>query len=165
MHRSEGKVAIAGKTSPRSPLFRDLAKGRELEVDSLIAEKISEGVYSGAGRNLAQASCVQWSVTGEESQMREGVYSERDHQTTQVERRLVVVVILLIALLIWRNAIAGGPEEPVCDVNADYALGSEDYPKRFAFIGISFAKAPTMRSPIIILDLPKSGRQPLRGDR
>lgn len=38
-----------------------------------------------------------------------------------------MAVMLLIALLIWRNAIAGGPEKEVCDVNADYALGTEDY--------------------------------------
>ena len=125
MHRSEGKAAIAGKTSPRSPLFLNFAKGRERELGSRFADnrKISEGVYTGAGTNLARGSCVQSSVTGEEFQVREGVHNEREHQTTRVERRFVVAVILLIALLLWRNAIAGGPEEQVCDVNANSNSG------------------------------------------
>ena len=97
--------------------------------------------------------------------MREGVNGERDQQTTQVERRLVVVVILLIALLIWRNAIAGGPEEQVSDVNTNYALLSEDYPQAIRLHRDTFAKGSTMGSPILILDLPKSDRQPLRRDR
>ena len=87
--------------------------------------------------------------------MREGVYSESDHQTTRVERRFVVAVMLLIALLIWRNAIAGGPEEQVCDVNADYARGTEDYSQAIRLHCETFAKVPTARRPIIIWDLPK----------
>ncbi len=35
--------------------------------------------------------------------------------------------ILLLSLSIACNAIAGGAEEQVCDVRADYALGVEDY--------------------------------------
>ena len=37
--------------------------------------------------------------------------------------------ILLLSLSIARNAIAGGAEEQVCDVGADYSLGVEDYPE------------------------------------
>jgi tetratricopeptide (TPR) repeat protein len=96
-------------------------------VDSLMAGKIGEGDKSEAGTNLAEAPCVQRYFTGEESHVREGVPSESDHQATRVERRFVAAVMLLIALLIWSNAIAGGPEEGVCDVDADYALGTEDY--------------------------------------
>jgi len=39
--------------------------------------------------------------------------------------RLVVPFILVLSL--GRNAIAGRPEEKVCDVRADYSLGVEDY--------------------------------------
>lgn len=103
-------------------------------------------------------------VIGEESQVREGVYNERDHQTTQVERRFVVFVILLIALLIWRNAIAGGHEEQVCDVNADYALGSEDYPRAIRFHRDILRKSPNDALAHYILDLPQSDRHTHRID-
>ena len=91
--------------------------------------------------------------------MREGVYIERNHQTARVERRFVVVVILLIALLIWRNAIAGGPEEQVCDVNADYALGSEDFLQAIRLHRDILRKSPNDALAQYILDLPKSDRQ------
>jgi Flp pilus assembly protein TadD len=40
---------------------------------------------------------------------------------------LLVAAILLLLLLIVDNEIAGGTEEQVCDVAADYSLGIEDY--------------------------------------
>ncbi len=40
---------------------------------------------------------------------------------------VLVAVILLLLLLIVTNATAGGAEEQVCDVGADYSLGIEDY--------------------------------------
>jgi Flp pilus assembly protein TadD len=52
---------------------------------------------------------------------------ERGRQNSQVLPLLVFVGIVLIFLPTWRDAIAGGGEEQVCDVSADYALGVEDY--------------------------------------
>jgi tetratricopeptide (TPR) repeat protein len=40
-----------------------------------------------------------------------------------------VAAILLLSLSIACNASAGGAEQQVCDVRADYALGIEDYPE------------------------------------
>jgi tetratricopeptide (TPR) repeat protein len=42
---------------------------------------------------------------------------------------LIRLVILLFSLGIARVAYAGGDEQQVCDVRADYALGIEDYPE------------------------------------
>ena len=42
---------------------------------------------------------------------------------------LVVAAILLLPAGNVRDAIAGGAEEQVCDVSADYSLGIEDYPE------------------------------------
>jgi Flp pilus assembly protein TadD len=39
----------------------------------------------------------------------------------------IAAAVLLLALYQACNAIAGGAEEQVCDVDADYALGIEDY--------------------------------------
>src|ERR1700689_3675970 len=44
-------------------------------------------------------------------------------------RRLFAAAILLLSLSISRIASAGGGEQQVCDVGADYALGVEDYPE------------------------------------
>jgi Flp pilus assembly protein TadD len=48
------------------------------------------------------------------------------NQNSRVELVLVAVISLLL-LLIVDNEIAGGTEEQVCDVGADYSLGIEDY--------------------------------------
>ncbi len=45
------------------------------------------------------------------------------------KRRVSLAVILLLSLGIARIACAGGDEQQVCDVRADYALGIEDYPE------------------------------------
>src|SRR5260370_22447712 len=42
---------------------------------------------------------------------------------------VLVAAILLLSLRIGCNAIAGGADEQVCDVGADYSLGVEDYTK------------------------------------
>ena len=49
------------------------------------------------------------------------------HQPSQVKPSLIVVVILLISSPICRQATASGAEDQVCDVNADYSLGVENY--------------------------------------
>jgi Flp pilus assembly protein TadD len=49
------------------------------------------------------------------------------HQPSQVKPSLIVVVILLISSPICRQATASGAEGQVCDVNADYSLGVENY--------------------------------------
>jgi tetratricopeptide (TPR) repeat protein len=46
-----------------------------------------------------------------------------------VSLELFCLVILLLSLGIARIACAGGDEQQVCDVRADYALGIEDYPE------------------------------------
>jgi Flp pilus assembly protein TadD len=42
---------------------------------------------------------------------------------------VIATAILLLSLWIPKNAIAGGAEQQVCDVGADYSLGVEDYSK------------------------------------
>jgi Flp pilus assembly protein TadD len=42
---------------------------------------------------------------------------------------LIAATILLLSPRIPNNAIAGGAEEQMCDVGADYFLGAEDYPE------------------------------------
>jgi Flp pilus assembly protein TadD len=42
---------------------------------------------------------------------------------------VLVAAILLLSQRIGCNPIAGGADEQVCDVGADYSLGVEDYPK------------------------------------
>jgi hypothetical protein len=49
------------------------------------------------------------------------------NQNSSVLVVLVATAILLLSLRIAGNAIAGGIEEQVCDVGADYSLGIEDY--------------------------------------
>jgi Flp pilus assembly protein TadD len=49
------------------------------------------------------------------------------NQNSRVQVVLVATAILLLSLQIGCNAIAGGTEEQVCDVGADYSLGIEDY--------------------------------------
>jgi len=49
------------------------------------------------------------------------------HQPSQVKPSLIVVVILLISSPICRQDTASGAEGQVCDVNADYSLGVENY--------------------------------------
>jgi tetratricopeptide (TPR) repeat protein len=48
------------------------------------------------------------------------------NQTSRVELVLVAIILLLLVLIV-KNAIAGGTEEQVCDVGADYSLGVEHY--------------------------------------
>jgi Flp pilus assembly protein TadD len=48
------------------------------------------------------------------------------NQNSSIELVLVAAILLLL-LLIVDNEIAGGTEEQVCDVGADYSLGVEDY--------------------------------------
>ena len=48
------------------------------------------------------------------------------NQNSRVELVLVAVILLLL-LLIVDNEIAGGTEEQVCSIGADYSLGIEDY--------------------------------------
>jgi Flp pilus assembly protein TadD len=50
------------------------------------------------------------------------------NQNTRFEL-VLVAAILLLSLRIGCNAIAGGADEQVCDVGADYSLGVEDYTK------------------------------------
>jgi Flp pilus assembly protein TadD len=45
------------------------------------------------------------------------------------KRIAFAAVVLLLSLGIARIACAGGADQQVCDVGADYALGVEDYPK------------------------------------
>src|SRR5271156_7036417 len=40
---------------------------------------------------------------------------------------IIAVVISLLSFWIPNDAIAGGAEQQVCDVSADYSLGIEDY--------------------------------------
>ena len=40
---------------------------------------------------------------------------------------LVAATVFLISIWISNDAIAGGAEQQVCDVSADYSLGAEDY--------------------------------------
>ena len=47
-------------------------------------------------------------------------------QNSRLELVLVAAILLLL-LLIVDNEIAGGTEQQVCDVGADYSLGVEDY--------------------------------------
>jgi tetratricopeptide (TPR) repeat protein len=49
------------------------------------------------------------------------------NQKTRFEL-VLAAAILLLSLRIGCNAIAGGADEQVCDVGADYSLGVEDYP-------------------------------------
>ncbi len=49
------------------------------------------------------------------------------NQNSRVQVVLVATAVLLLSLRIAGNAIAGGTEEQVCDVGADYSLGIEDY--------------------------------------
>jgi len=49
------------------------------------------------------------------------------HRPSQVKPSLIVVVMLLISSPIYREATASGAEDQVCDVNADYSLGVENY--------------------------------------
>ena len=51
-----------------------------------------------------------------------------DHMGTQI-RIAFAAAILLFSLGIARIASAGGSEQQVCDVRADYELGVEDYPE------------------------------------
>jgi Flp pilus assembly protein TadD len=44
-----------------------------------------------------------------------------------IARIIVAVNILLLSLWLPKDAIAGGAEQQVCDVSADYSLGAEDY--------------------------------------
>ena len=63
--------------------------------------------------------------------------------------------ILLLSLSIGRNAIAGRAEEQVCDVGADYSLGSKTIQRRFVVTSKSCESIRTMSSLIIIWDLPR----------
>jgi len=49
------------------------------------------------------------------------------NQTSRFQLVLIATAILLLSLSIGCNAIAGGSEEQVCSVDADYSLGIEDY--------------------------------------
>jgi Flp pilus assembly protein TadD len=51
----------------------------------------------------------------------------RDKEVTTWNRIAFVAAILLLSLGIARIACAGGGEQQVCDVGADYALGVENY--------------------------------------
>jgi tetratricopeptide (TPR) repeat protein len=48
------------------------------------------------------------------------------NQNTRVEL-VLVAAILLLSLLIVDNEVAGGTEEQICGIGADYSLGIEDY--------------------------------------
>jgi Flp pilus assembly protein TadD len=50
-----------------------------------------------------------------------------NYQSSRVRPALVVVAALLISSPICRHATAGGAEDQVCNVSADYSLGVEDY--------------------------------------
>ena len=52
------------------------------------------------------------------------------------------VAILLLSLSIACDANAGGGEQQVCDVGADYALGVEDYPQAISLHGEVVRKHP-----------------------
>jgi hypothetical protein len=54
----------------------------------------------------------------------------------------LVVAILLLSLSIACTATAGGGEQQVCDVGADYALGVEDYPQAISLHGEVVRKHP-----------------------
>ncbi len=58
--------------------------------------------------------------------------------------QLIVVAGTIALLLPWIgwNAFAGGPEEQFCDVDADYALGIEDYPETIRLHVQVLRKAP-----------------------
>src|SRR5579863_1370327 len=49
------------------------------------------------------------------------------YRTSLLKTGLVVAAMLLISSPICRQAAASGAEAQVCDVNADYSLGVEDY--------------------------------------
>jgi tetratricopeptide (TPR) repeat protein len=63
------------------------------------------------------------------------------NQNSRVELVLVAAILLLL-LLIVDNGIAGGTEEQVCDVRADYVLGIEDYPEAILLHAEVVRKAP-----------------------
>jgi Flp pilus assembly protein TadD len=63
------------------------------------------------------------------------------NQNSRVELVLVAAILLLL-LLIVDNEIAGGTEEQVCDVRADYVLGIEDYPEAIRLHAEVVRKAP-----------------------
>ncbi len=48
-------------------------------------------------------------------------------QNSRFQLVLIATAVLLLSLSIGCNAIAGGSEEQVCNVDADYSLGVEDY--------------------------------------
>jgi len=50
-----------------------------------------------------------------------------NYRPSQLKPGLIVAAILLISSPVCRQATASGAEVQVCDVNADYSLGVEDY--------------------------------------
>src|SRR5579863_8550953 len=49
------------------------------------------------------------------------------YRLSRLKPGLIVAAILLISSPVCRQATASGAEAQVCDVNADYSLGVEDY--------------------------------------
>jgi hypothetical protein len=77
------------------------------------------------------------------------------NQNFRLQLVLVTGAIALLYSWIRCNAFAGGTEEQVCDVNADYALGMEDYSETIRRHVEVVREHPDTPSLIIIWVLPK----------